>query len=241
MILNIDYMNHYVKLLGLSLTLLSLLACNSGGVPASADMKDLEDSMAYSIGTTWAQQMQADGLDSLDSGILFRGFLDALEDNSQIDRQQMMAIFQNFQRERMAEMAQANQAKAEENQAKADAFLAENKEKEGVITTETGLQYKILSEGSGASPEATDVVRVHYTGKLLDGEVFDSSVERGEPAEFPVNGVISGWTEALQMMKTGGKWELYIPPQLGYGPRGSGQQIGPNEALIFEVELLEVK
>ena len=121
------------------------------------------------------------------------------------------------------------------------AFLAENAQREGVVTLPSGLQYEVLVEGDGASPGPTDRVVTHYHGTLIDGTVFDSSVQRGEPASFPVNGVIAGWTEALQLMQVGAKWRLAIPPDLAYGERGSGTQIGPNETLVFEVELLEVQ
>ena len=119
-------------------------------------------------------------------------------------------------------------------------FLAENKTKEGVITLESGLQYKVLKNGNGPKPKESDTVKCHYEGRLIDGTLFDSSVRRGEPAEFPVGGVIPGWVEALQLMNTGSKWELYIPSELAYGTHGAGQAIGPNETLIFEVELLEI-
>jgi len=125
---------------------------------------------------------------------------------------------------------------------KGEEFLKENAKKEGVKTLPSGLQYKVIKEGEGKSPKATDTVSVHYRGTLLDGTEFDSSIKRGEPAEFPVNGVIKGWTEALQLMKQGAKWMLYIPANLAYGARGTpGGPIGPNETLIFEVELLKVK
>ncbi len=120
-------------------------------------------------------------------------------------------------------------------------FQAENAQREGVVTLPSGLQYEVLAEGDGATPGATDRVVTHYHGTLIDGTVFDSSVERGQPATFPVNGVIAGWTEALQLMQEGDKWRLVLPPELAYGERGAGQQIGPNATLVFEVELLEVK
>lgn len=119
-------------------------------------------------------------------------------------------------------------------------FLTENKKKEGVITLKSGLQYKILKNGNGPKPGAGDTVKCHYEGRLIDGTVFDSSIRRGEPAEFPVNGVIAGWVEALQLMNTGSKWQLYIPSELAYGARGAGQSIGPNETLVFDVELLDI-
>lgn len=128
------------------------------------------------------------------------------------------------------------------NNAKAagEKFLAENKTKEGVHTLKSGLQYKVLKEGKGAKPKATDTVKCHYEGRLIDGTVFDSSIRRNEPAEFPVNGVIAGWVEALQLMNVGAKWQLYIPSELAYGAHGAGQSIGPNETLIFDVELLDI-
>src|SRR3954469_1894439 len=124
---------------------------------------------------------------------------------------------------------------------KGEKFLAANKSKEGVKTTASGLQYKVVKEGTGRQPSATDTVKVHYEGKLLDGTVFDSSIKRGEPVEFPVNGVIPGWVEALQLMPQGSKWEVYIPSDLAYGPTGQGPTIPPASTLIFTVELLEVK
>ena len=130
---------------------------------------------------------------------------------------------------------------AQDAAAKGETYLKENAKKEGVKTLPSGLQYKVVKEGSGKSPKATDTVSVHYRGTLIDGTEFDSSIKRGEPAEFPVNRVIKGWTEALQLMKEGDKWMLYIPSHLAYGERGAGGAIGPIETLIFEVELLKVK
>lgn len=129
----------------------------------------------------------------------------------------------------------------EENQAAGKEFLLENAKRDGVVTTTSGLQYEVLAQGSGASPKATDEVTVHYHGTLTDGRVFDSSVERGQPATFPVNGVIPGWIEALQLMNVGSKYKLFIPSDLAYGERGAGQMIGPNSTLIFEVELISIK
>lgn len=139
------------------------------------------------------------------------------------------------------EEIQSKRAENAKNLAKlGEEFLAENAKKEGVVTTESGLQYKVLESGDGEKPTATSTVRTHYRGTLIDGAEFDSSYKRGEPAEFPVNGVIAGWTEALQLMPVGSKWELYIPYQLAYGEQGAGGAIGPYQALIFEIELLEI-
>jgi FKBP-type peptidyl-prolyl cis-trans isomerase FklB len=132
-------------------------------------------------------------------------------------------------------------AVGERNRAAGDAFLASNRTAEGVVQLESGLQYRVLSSGSGESPTATDTVVVHYRGTLIDGTEFDSSHRRGEPATFGVDQVIDGWTEALVLMKPGDKWMVYLPPSLAYGERGAGRRIGPNEVLVFELELLEVK
>ena len=150
-------------------------------------------------------------------------------------------VMMTFQKEQMAKLNENARKLGEKNKKEGETFLAENKKKPGVVTLPSGLQYKILKEGTGRNPKATDTVVTHYRGTLLDGKEFDSSYKRGEPATFPLNGVIRGWTEALQLMKPGAKWQLFIPPQLAYGERGAGQDIGPNATLIFEVELIAIK
>jgi len=157
-----------------------------------------------------------------------------------ISQEDAEKIMKEFQESMMKKKEEESKKLSETNKAAGDKFLAENKTKEGVQTTSSGLQYKIITAGNGVKPKATDTVKVHYTGKLLDGKVFDSSVQRGEPVEFPVSGVIPGWVEALQLMPQGSKWEVYIPSELAYGPTGN-QAIPPSSTLIFEVELLEVK
>lgn len=151
-----------------------------------------------------------------------------------------MSTLQEYQQKQLAVRQEEAQAAGSENQAAADAFFAKNASVEGVKTTESGLQYQVLTEAEGAKPGADDTVEVHYHGTLLDGTVFDSSYQRGETVSFPVGGVIPGWTEALQMMPVGSKWKLFIPPALAYGPGGAGQMIGPNSALIFDVELISI-
>ncbi len=210
-------------------------SCNGGGGTgaANAKMETLADSMSYAVGIYLGQQIPPGDLETLSTDLISQGLLDHSTDAKKLDDNQVRDVITRYTTEQQA-------AKGAVNLEKGQAFLEENKGKEGVMTTNTGLQYKIIEEGDGPSPSADDVVKVHYTGKLIDGEVFDSSIQRGEPVEFPVGGVIPGWTEALQLMKAGSKWELYIPSELAYGERGSGQAIGPNETLIFEVELLEI-
>jgi FKBP-type peptidyl-prolyl cis-trans isomerase FklB len=154
----------------------------------------------------------------------------------QLDQATAEKVIAAFQQKKAKEMADAMNKK----QAEAKAYMDENAKKEGVVTTASGLQYKIVKEGDGATPTATDKVIAHYKGTLLDGTVFDSSYDRGEPATFPVNGVIQGWQEALQLMKEGAKWEVVVPANLAYGPRGAGQLIGPNETLKFDIELIAI-
>ena len=151
------------------------------------------------------------------------------------------AAMNALQARKMKEQQAAQTKALEENQAAGAKFLEDNKARDGVVVTESGLQYEVITQGEGESPDENDKVNVHYHGTLPDGTVFDSSIERGEPISFPVNGVIKGWTEALQLMKVGDKWKLFIPSDLAYGARGAGPKIGPNQALVFEVELLGVE
>ena len=160
--------------------------------------------------------------------------------DTRLTQDELDGVMQGFVKDMEAAQQQKAGQQADKNLEKGKKFLAENKGKDGVETTDSGLQYKVKKEGEGASPAEGDSVTVHYTGKLIDGTVFDSSRKRGEPVTFPVDAVIPGWTEALQLMKQGAKYELYIPADLAYGERGAGAQIGPNETLIFDVELLGV-
>ncbi len=153
---------------------------------------------------------------------------------------EIAAVMQEFSKQMEAKQKQEAQAQQGKNLTEGEMFMEENKNKEGVQTTTSGLQYKVLTEGDGAKPSATDRVTVHYRGTLLDGTEFDSSYKRGQPATFALNGVIKGWTEGLQLMKMGSKYEFVIPPELAYGKRGTGAQIGPDATLIFEVELLDI-
>lgn len=192
------------------------------------------DSLSYGFGLLIGNNLFLQGVPDLNEEMFFQGFRDGFRQNDPtISIDEANNFIQNY-------FNMLSSRESEENLARGRAFLAENAETEGVVTLPSGLQYKVLQPGSGKSPTARDKVKVHYTGTLIDGSVFDSSIERGQPIEFRVDGVISGWTEALQLMKAGSKWMLYIPPDLGYGEAGAGGVIGPNETLIFEVELLEV-
>lgn len=192
------------------------------------------DSLSYSLGVSIGRSLLAQNLDSINYAQFNRGVSDVLNDNEQsIDDMEAQKIIRNYV------MAQQEKQKLANKKA-GEAFLAKNKLRDEVVELESGLQYEIIKEGNGKKPKLTDKVTTHYHGTLIDGTVFDSSVERGSPIQFQVQGVIPGWTEALQLMKTGAKWRLFIPSHLAYGERGSGQKIGPNETLIFEVELISI-
>ncbi|MFE8151260.1 FKBP-type peptidyl-prolyl cis-trans isomerase [Brenneria goodwinii] len=197
----------------------------------------VEAQASYGIGLQVGQQLQESGLEGLIPEALVAGLRDALEGHAPVVPVDVVhRALREVHERASAVRRERQQALAVEGQQ----FLAENAQKEGVSSTESGLQFRVLTQGEGEIPSRQDRVRVHYTGRLIDGSVFDSSVERGQPAEFPVNGVIPGWIEALTLMPVGSKWELYIPYELAYGERGAGASIPPFSALIFEVELLEI-
>jgi FKBP-type peptidyl-prolyl cis-trans isomerase FklB len=222
----------------------ALTACNNGGGNVT-NLNNDKEKESYAIGMSIGRSLKQQEAD-VDPKFIAAGINEMLKEtpqpllNDEQLRETMMGMQKKFMEKQQAAMA-ARSGNADENLAKSKAFLEENAKKEGVKTTDSGLQYKVIEAGKGTSPKATDVVSVHYKGTLPDGKEFDSSYKRGQPAEFPVNGVIPGWTEALQLMKPGAKYQLFIPPDLAYGAQGAGQDIGPNQALVFEVELLEVK
>jgi FKBP-type peptidyl-prolyl cis-trans isomerase len=193
---------------------------------------------SYAIGMNLGGGLHRQNID-VDSEALVQGMKDALSGNKTLlTEEEARTALMQLQSEMQAKQA----AEGEANKKEGDAFLAANKTKEGVVTLPSGLQYKILKEGSGPKPTPTDSVVCNYKGTLINGTEFDSSYKRGEPATFPVTGVIKGWTEALQLMPVGSKWQLFVPADLGYGPRGTpGGPIGPNSTLIFEVELVSIK
>ncbi len=204
------------------------------------DLTNPKQRASYAIGLDIATNLKAREID-LDPKALAAGIADALADKPALKPEEMREILMKLQQEMMAKGETKNKADSEKNQKAGDAFLAENGKKDGVKTTASGLQYKVIKSGSGASPKKNDSVKVHYHGTLIDGKVFDSSVQRGEPVTFQVDGVIPGWVEALQLMKVGDKWQLFIPAKLAYGERSPDPGIGPNAALVFEVELLGIE
>lgn len=220
---------------------LALTSCQDGGnaIPSSVKLANTVDSVSYGLGLNIGSDM-ARNIKTLPGGkvnkdALIVGLVQALNEDSanyKLDIAKVQDMLQDYFQKAAEEDRMAAQLKNEE-------YLSANKKKDGVVVTESGLQYKVINEGTGAKPKSDDVVKVHYTGRLTDGTVFDSSVERGTPAEFPVNQVIPGWTEALQLMSVGSKYELTIPAKLGYGERPAGP-IPANSILLFEVELLDI-
>ncbi|MBR1445522.1 MAG: FKBP-type peptidyl-prolyl cis-trans isomerase [Alloprevotella sp.] len=195
----------------------------------------MKENLDYALGLVIGSNLRGLGVEKIDSAAFLSGVEDLLLGRTP-------AVDVATAQRRVAAFLQEQEARRSEGlRAEGEAFLKQNAGKQGVVVTKSGLQYEVLSEGTGASPRATDTVRCHYEGRLVDGSVFDSSYRRGEPAEFPLNGVIAGWTEGLQLMKEGAKYRFYIPQELGYGSRGAGRSIPPYAALIFDVELIKVK
>ena len=213
-----------------------------GGCTATANEKleTTKDKASYIIGVQLGTQM-AQTKDDIDLDKVMLGLRESYDGKEpRIQKDEMMKVMQEFQQAMQAKQQAKLTEAGSKNAKEGEAFLAENKKKDGIVTLPSGLQYKVLTTGKGKSPKASDTVVTHYRGSLLDGKVFDSSYERGEPVTFPVGGVIPGWTEALQLMKAGDKWQLFIPSALAYGEQGQGP-IGSNSVLLFDIELLEVK
>ena len=192
------------------------------------------ENFSYALGMSIAGNLIQSGVNTVNPEIFLNGFKDVFKGETPlIHPEEANTILEEF-------ITKVNQSKGSDNREEGLKFLAENRKKKGVTELPSGLQFEILKEGDGEIPKATDQVKCHYHGTLIDGTVFDSSVQRGQPAVFPVNGVIQGWVEALQLMSTGSKWRLYIPSDLAYGSHGAGGAIGPHSTLIFDVELLKI-
>nr|HAT8714079.1 hypothetical protein [Legionella jordanis] len=199
------------------------------------------DKLSYSIGADLGKNFKKQGID-INPAAMAKGLQDGMSGvQLQLTEQQMKDVLNKFQKDLMAKRNAEFSKKADENKSKGEAFLNANKSKEGVVSLPSGLQYKILEKGNGVKPSKDDTVTVEYTGKLIDGQVFDSTERTGKPATFKVSQVIPGWTEALQLMPAGSTWEVYVPADLAYGPRSVGGPIGPNETLIFKIHLISVK
>jgi FKBP-type peptidyl-prolyl cis-trans isomerase FklB len=219
-----------------------LTACSppSGTTPEpapAAPPTDAAGRVSYGLGYNTVSSLRDQLATDFDAAAFEAGVADAVAERAQTISDEDLAAARD---EIMARRAQEAEASAEENLSEARAFLAENAGREGVVVTDSGLQYEVITEGDGATPTASDTVVTHYTGRLADGTVFDSSEARGEPATFGVDRVIVGWQEALQLMQVGDRWRIWLPPELAYGDRGAGDAIPPNAALVFEVELLAV-
>ncbi|GEP92193.1 FKBP-type peptidyl-prolyl cis-trans isomerase FklB [Chitinophaga terrae (ex Kim and Jung 2007)] len=198
-------------------------------------LKNRVDSVSYGIGVNIAENLKAQDLEHVNTAVLVKAIQDVLKKQPLVlSKEECDMSISNYLQQLKAE-------KAAKNKEEGLKFLAANKTKEGVVTLPDGLQYQILQAGNGPKPTINDKVKTHYHGTLIDGTVFDSSVERGQPISFPVSGVIKGWTEALQLMPVGSKWRLFIPSDLAYGDRGAGPKIGPGSTLIFDVELLAIE
>jgi len=226
-----------IKLAGVSVLGLALAACNGEQekqVKLESDMDKVSYGMGLNIGKNFKQQELTMNVDAIAAGMR-----DALADKQQLDDEIIKAAAESIRDREM----EKRKALVDEQAKEGINFLVENAKREGITSTESGLQYEVITQGNGEgeNPLATDVVSVHYHGTLIDGTVFDSSVERKQPAEFPLNAVIKGWTEALQLMKVGDKWKLYLPSDIAYGARSPSPKLPANSALIFEVELLEIK
>jgi len=223
-----------------ALALVGLIGCSPAG-DEKVKLETQHDKVSYAIGLSVGKNLTRDSIKIAPDAFL-RGVMDAGADSSARlmsdgELQSTMMAFQDSLRRKQEDQARVA---GEEQMTKGAAFLAENGKKPGVVTLPSGLQYRVITEGKGKKPTANSTVTTNYRGRLIDGIEFDSSYKRGQPAQFPVGGVIRGWTEALQLMKEGSKWELCVPPELGYGPSGAGGVIPPNATLIFEVELISV-
>lgn len=203
----------------------------------SKQFSSVEELVSYGIGRQMGDQLASNPFEGVAPAAVAQGVIDALNGVAMpYSNEEMQAAFEEINKRMQAQAAEKHKALASAG----EAFLAENAKKPGVTVTASGLQYEVITQGSGPIPTATSKVKTHYHGTLIDGTVFDSSVNRGQPIDFPVNGVIAGWTEALQLMPVGSKWRLYIPHNLAYGERGAGGSIAPFSALIFDVELIDI-
>lgn len=221
--------------LAVVITATTLMSCNGQKGKNDVKLSNAADSTSYAIGLSIGTNLKKDGLNELNLDIMKKGMADVMKgDSLPFDMNTAQTVIQSY-------LGDKQKRKAEENLEAGKKFLEENKKKAGVVTTASGLQYQVLKEGNGPKPSATDTITVHYHGTLIDGTVFDSSVDRGQPSEIPLTVVIQGWVEAAQLMSVGSKYKLFIPAELAYGDRQKGPVIGPNSTLIFDLELISIK
>ncbi len=233
-------MKPLIKVILFAVVAIFAVGCQDQGQQSTTVPETDKEKVSYLIGANMARSV-ANISDEIDVAMLQKGMADQLQGKEMlVSKEEAQPLLQALKGKLRAKQQEQIAQAGQENLEKGQAFLEENKTKEGVIATESSLQYKVLKEGAGKSPDKTDRVKVHYKGTTIDGTVFDSSYERNQPATFQADKVIKGWTEGIQLMKEGSKFKLFIPANLAYAERGAGQIIGPNEVLIFEVELLEV-
>jgi len=229
----------YFLIVFLSIAGINASAQSDNTAPIQSDLKDETDSLSYFLGLVLGYDLKTAPFQA-DAMLISKGLNQALEGSAPYNQQTSQTIFRQLQMAISQEEAKKTEGEALLNVEKGAAFLAENGEREGVKTTESGLQYEVVKKGDGAVPADTSIVTVHYEGSLIDGTIFDSSYKRGEPISFPLSGVIPGWTEGVQLMQAGATYKFYIPANLGYGPRGQGP-IPANSVLIFKIELLGIE
>ncbi|MGA3207332.1 MAG: FKBP-type peptidyl-prolyl cis-trans isomerase [Syntrophales bacterium] len=216
------------------------LLSGQGRAAEGTTLKNDKDKLSYTMGVDIGKHLRQQSMD-VDPDMFAEGLKDVMTGaKTALTDEEMQQIISNFQKETAEKQAVKMKAVAEKNKREGEAFLAENKKKEGVKILANGLQYKVIKDGKGQTPKLTDTVTTNYRGTLIDGTEFDSSYKRGQPAKFPVGGVILGWREALQLMKVGSKWQIFIPSNLAYGEMGAGNVIGANQTLIFEIELISI-
>jgi FKBP-type peptidyl-prolyl cis-trans isomerase FklB len=236
-----------IHILTFSLLLVIFGACGKAAGAAAAkplkagDLDSQKKKVSYAIGLDIGKNFKERAMD-VDMEILIQGLRDAQGSGLPLlGSEEIQKVMTQFQQDMMKAEQEKRMGQAQVNKAKEEAFLKENAQKPGIKVTASGLQYRVISTGTGPLPKLTDTVKVHYRGTLLNGSEFDSSYKRNQPAVFPLNGVIKGWTEALQLMKVGSKWQIFLPASLAYGEQGAGQVIGPNATLVFDVELLSIE
>ena len=227
------------KLIKITFLSLALALPFSAWAQTETRPETMQQKAAYAIGINFINSLKMQGI-KLDEPSLLQGIQDALKGQLVLSHTEMQSALDEFKQQLIIQQQLAQKTLLKKNQQEGEAFLSANKTKEGVVTLPSGLQYRVIKKGSGPSPKLTDKVTTHYRGTLIDGTEFDSSYSRNQPATFPVNGVIPGWTEALQLMHKGDKWQLFIPSKLAYGNRAVGDKIKPGSTLIFEIELLDI-